>query len=123
MGTPNRMFFKLAIIFMLVSPLAVLGSPLLDYFGPPPPAPRRFQTFPAYGNFDNIKNLLPADFDRSAGPVFDDLSAPLRAEEMDNIIAPRKTKNGGRLLGGLFESFLAPFLDIIKNLFGGDTDA
>ena len=47
-------------------------------------------------------------------------------QDMDYNIAPRKTKNGGRLLGGLFESLggiFESFLDIIKNLFGGDTDA
>ena len=74
---------------------------------------------PLYDDYDD-------DFDRSAGAVYNDMSAPLRADELsflDNIITPRKTKNGGRFLGGLLESFLAPFLDIIKNLFGGDTQA
>ena len=109
-----------------------------------PPAPllaQIAQTIPAEVAYDfifkNMDRFLPANFDWSdmALPyrpppraAFLDMPAELRGnqlidQDMDYNIAPRKTKNGGRLLGGILESFLAPFLDIIKNLFGGDTDA
>ena len=107
----------------------------------PPPAhllAQVAQTIPAEVAYDfifkNMDRFLPADFDWSdmALPyrpppraAFLDMPAELRGnqlidQDMDYNIAPRKTKNGNRFLGGLFESFLAPFLDIIKSLFGGD---
>ena len=113
----------------------------------PPPAhllAQVAQTIPAEVAYDfifkNMDRFLPADFDWSdmALPyrpppraAFLDMPAELRGnqlidQDMDYNIAPRKTKNGGRFLGGLFESLggiFESFIDIIKNLFGGDTDA
>ena len=61
-----------------------------------------------HSDYDMYSNMLA---EREAEQDF--------GQDIDNIIAPRKTKNSGRFLGGIFSSIL----DIIKNLFGGDTDA
>ena len=96
----------------------MLGLPLYDYYGSPPPAPRHFETLPAYIDW----SPLTEPFLKPPGAVFDDMAAELRADQlsfqdMDYNIAPRKikTKNGGRFLG----TFLKPIFGFIQNLLGG----
>ena len=113
----------------------MLGSPSYYYKGGVRvPAPPLAHALPAYSQqylSDNLTILLPdfvsnLRFRQPPGAINDLMPADyeptdqLYDQDMDYNIAPRKTKNASRFLGGLFESFLAPFLDIIKSLFGGD---
>ena len=110
----------------------VLGSPLYDYYGSPPPAPRHFETLPAYIDWSPLTepflNPPGADFQLPYKlPLADsvDNGLPLDqwnldqlyGQDMDYDIAPRKikTKNGGRFLG----TFLKPIFGFIQNLLGG----
>merc|ERR1711983_174756 len=117
MGTPSRMYFKVATIFILVSPLAVLGQGLAFFRRPSPRLPdwERFpasydQKVPDY--FIDVPYLDYPDFPIGLPPS-DKLpmaTGQLNYQDMDGNNARTRTKNGGR--------FLKKFLDWLDNLLG-----
>merc|ERR1712241_161928 len=97
MGSPSRMYFKVATIFILVSPLAVIGyGDYENYEYLDRPAPRG--PSPRYEDNENYR-LSPEDYVPIGPPSNDQLNY----EDIDSNIARRKTKKAERFLKGIFD--------------------